>query len=542
MDLIHQNPFRVLGLPVTSSDKDIAKRIDHISLYAEMGKPIEYDEDHYFPIKPIRTEESVKEAKQSIDQPFDKLFHSLFWFWEGVKNTVDEMAFNELKSGNVDKALRFWGKEVDKGVNSKNKSNYQNLATLLLGLSQEGGVLNKEYYFNSLTISGEFLASGDFEKFSNQVLGEKHNVKLTETINHYVDEMVSITNQYLGKRKSKHKVTVKEALENFSSYPDSIIEDIERKFIGENIYNIEQQIEIAINKKNKDATKSNKAGFELFENTKEDIRKLNSVLLKSNLKYQLIADKLAGEILQCGVIYFNEYFESETEAGEEALKLANHAKKIAIGNEPIDNINENINIFRSYINNKPKRKKLKPVKNDFDYIYDKLRKLNSETKISEFPIITRRFIEGCKPRLNSIKKKLGREDEDYLELSDLVAGNAMGLCYEILSTIGKYVQDNYPGSYQGNLLLANTVEEIEPVFDLIGKLDMSSENRTNYNKTCNTLGLTARRGPYQKRKTEVTTAGRVNSTTQSSDDDGMGVEIMVVIGIILFIAFGLGGC
>ena len=36
-------------------------------------------------------------------------------------------------------------------------------------------------------------------------------------------------------------VESKEALDNFSSYPDSIRSDIERKFIGENIYNIEKR-------------------------------------------------------------------------------------------------------------------------------------------------------------------------------------------------------------------------------------------------------------------------------------------------------------
>jgi len=540
MDLIHQNPFRVLGLPVTSTDKEIAKRIGEISLYAEMGKPMEYDVDHYFSTKPIRSEESVKEAKQSIEQPFNKLFHSLFWFWEGVKNTADEMAFSELKRGNVDKALRFWEKEVKKGVNSKNKSNRQNLATLLLGLAQEGGVLNKEYYFNSLSISGEFLASGDLEKFSNQVLGAKHNVELTETVNHYVDEMVSITNQYLGKRKSKHKVTVKEALDNFSSYPDSIRSDIERKFIGENIYNIEKQTEIANDNRNKDATKSNKTGFELFENTKEDIKKLNLVLSKSNLKYQLIADKLAEEILQCGVSYFNEFYESEIEAGDEALKLAYYAKEIAIGNDPIDKINENIDIFKSYIKDKPKRKKLKPVQNDFNYIYDKIREFDSQTKGSEFAKTTRRFIERCKPRLNSIKKKLGAEDEDYLDLSDLVVGCALNYCIDMLNAFGKYVDQNFgSNSFQRDSLLATTVNEVEPVFDLIGKMDMSSTRRTSYSKACQTLGLTARRGPSKKRTTSATPSTRVSTTTKSSEDDT--TAAWVVVAFVVFIIFMVGG-
>ncbi len=45
MDLIYQNPFRVLGIPVTATDREIAKQINDLTIYAEMGKAIEYDSD-----------------------------------------------------------------------------------------------------------------------------------------------------------------------------------------------------------------------------------------------------------------------------------------------------------------------------------------------------------------------------------------------------------------------------------------------------------------------------------------------------------------
>ena len=74
-----------------------------------MGKPIEYDSDNFFSVKPVRTPESIQEAKQKINLPNDKLFYALFWFWENSSNTVDEMAFDELKNGNHEKAIEFLG-------------------------------------------------------------------------------------------------------------------------------------------------------------------------------------------------------------------------------------------------------------------------------------------------------------------------------------------------------------------------------------------------------------------------------------------------
>ncbi|MBT4207674.1 hypothetical protein HOE22_04950 [Candidatus Woesearchaeota archaeon] len=97
MDIIYQNPFRVLGIPITATDREIAKQINDLAIYAEMNKLVEYDSDNFFSTKPNRTKEHLQEAKQKIEQPNSKIFYSLFWFWENTKNTIDVMAFEELK-------------------------------------------------------------------------------------------------------------------------------------------------------------------------------------------------------------------------------------------------------------------------------------------------------------------------------------------------------------------------------------------------------------------------------------------------------------
>ena len=523
MDLIYQNPFRVLGLPVTSSDKDIAKRIGDISLYAQMGKPMEYDVDHYFPTRPIRTEESVEEAKQAIEQPYNKLFHALFWFWEEAKNTVDKMAFNELKSGNIDKALQFWGKEIEKGANSRNKSNRKNLAILLLGLSQEGGVLNKEYFLNSLSISGEFIARGDFEQFSNEVLGEKHNVEVMDVVNQYVDEEVSTAKQYLGKRKSKHKVTVKEVLDEFSSYPDDIRVEIQDKFINKNVHNIEKEIEIAQERRQEDVTKSNKAGFNLYDNTKEDLKKLEVVLSKSDLKYQLIADKLAEEILQCGIDYLNEHYESEIDPGKETVELAYHAKEIAIGSKASERIIENIDFFENYINEKPKREKLETVKNEVSFIKNKLSGFQSRMNTIDN---AKDLINSCMEKLTVIKNNVGYNNEYYLELSSAVGNSAYGMVVSIVNIEmekynkfmeymnKKFMSKQYGiGGYSsmwgpepehyGPLQLKEIIIQAWEVTKITNKLDMSEDFRANFEKNrttiksiCKNLDISTSEGCY----------------------------------------------
>lgn len=502
--MIYQNPFRVLGLPVTATDREIAKRIGDLSIYADMGKTIEYDFDHFFHVKPFRSIESIIEAKQKIDQPGNKLFYALFWFWENSNNTIDEMAFEELKKGNVEKATTFWERETQRGITYQNKSNHKNLSTLRLGLSTQNGKLNKDNFISSLSLSGLFLSNGHFVEFTNQVLGIKHSVDLTEILSHYVYEIISMANPHISLRTSENKVTHKELLHYFETYPDAIQNDILGKFIGKPIHNIERQIEKSEQQRTADESIANKAGLELYNNTKADIDQLLSVLSKTDIKFQLIADKLADELISCSVAYFNKYRDTDIDPGDDALKLTEHAKLIVVGDKIKDRINQGLPIIREYVDGKPKRGKLKPVKQYFDFIYTKLVELQSETQnktvdfrrkedgylISFLPSNAKRFVDSCEPKLVSIKNHLGSKDEDFLELCDIVVGATLGVCIEYLNDVAKLAGrlNSYDDDKKRSMFIS-AISEIKPVFDKIDKLDMSHSKRSEYTEFCYKIGI-----------------------------------------------------
>ena len=76
MDLIFQNPFRILGIPVTATDREIAKQIGSMELYADMGKTIEYDSDHFFPINPPEQQsQSKKQNRRLTNQIINCFIH-----------------------------------------------------------------------------------------------------------------------------------------------------------------------------------------------------------------------------------------------------------------------------------------------------------------------------------------------------------------------------------------------------------------------------------------------------------------------------------
>ncbi|MEI7421473.1 MAG: hypothetical protein WCK18_05235 [Prolixibacteraceae bacterium] len=110
MNLINSNPFRILGLPITASEREIAKQINLLETYAEMGKTKSFDNDFPFLSSLKRTPQNIEEAKKQIEQSESKFLYSLFWFWNN--NSVDELVLEVLKEGNTNKAIEIWEKSV----------------------------------------------------------------------------------------------------------------------------------------------------------------------------------------------------------------------------------------------------------------------------------------------------------------------------------------------------------------------------------------------------------------------------------------------
>lgn len=109
MEIIENNPFRVLGLPITASVREIDKRATELETYASMGKPKTYDTDFNF--KPaLRTLETITEARKKLQLDEEKFRHSLFWFWNN--NSVDDLALDLLRDGDIEKAKAIWEKAV----------------------------------------------------------------------------------------------------------------------------------------------------------------------------------------------------------------------------------------------------------------------------------------------------------------------------------------------------------------------------------------------------------------------------------------------
>jgi hypothetical protein len=313
MELIQNNPYRIAGILSNASERELQKQKTKIKAYSKVGKEIKSDYDFQILDSITRTEDSIDKAFSIIEQNQDKVNFALFWFLNA--NPFDNTAIDYLKNGDAEKAVEIWEKvTLNKEVNSKNFSAFNNLGTYKL-LSRTQGDIREGIEAKVKLIESDF-----FENFVHSVADETFTIDNQKQIEKMVDELLT---------QFKNQYSSSGTLQLFSGCNGTAQQYISKKLTEEPLHKIESC------KKKRKSNKSNtyEFGLRLFTNTKDDLSLLKSLIGISDLKYKAVADQLANEIMQCGIDYFNENQENDTNDNylESAQKLTKIADKIAVG-------------------------------------------------------------------------------------------------------------------------------------------------------------------------------------------------------------------
>ena len=110
MNLLQHNPYRLLGVYSNSPTKERLANHNRMKAFLKVGKPVSFPLDLTQYLGPInRTEASVADAEAALTLPKDQIQYAQFWF---VKVTpLDDVAFNNLISGEISKAEEIWQKK-----------------------------------------------------------------------------------------------------------------------------------------------------------------------------------------------------------------------------------------------------------------------------------------------------------------------------------------------------------------------------------------------------------------------------------------------
>jgi hypothetical protein len=328
MKLIQENPYRVIGILSNATAKEIQSRKSKITAYAKVGKQINSEYDFPFLNSIERDQNSLEKAFSAIQQSKEMLEYSLFWFLN--TNSFDEAAITYLKNGDKGKALEIWEKvTINKEVSSKNFSCFNNIGTLKLIETSKAEI--KE----GIEAKLKLIDSSFFTDFVHSVAGEAIVIDPQKQNEKFVDDLLN---------QLKDKFSNIETLNLFENCNTSIKKYLANRFTEEPLNQIETAIENTKQKRKQNKSEAYKFGKELYNNTQLNLKHLKSLLDINDLKYKSIADNLAKEIMQCGIDFFNESQENDSNEDylENAMSLNKLAASIAVSQLTKDKAKDHI--------------------------------------------------------------------------------------------------------------------------------------------------------------------------------------------------------
>ena len=467
-NLLSHNPYRILGVFSNSPKKDVLSNLNKMKAFIKVGKTVSFPLDLPQFLPSIERDEAiVSSAQTSIELPMDQIKHTLFWFMKATP--LDDIAINHLLAGNMVQAKEIWNKK-------ETVSSLLNLMACAL----------IEDDFDSLAIKADTL----FQNYSEKVcLAVNETIKLTSS---------QLTELFIELVKQDGTFELARLMQVSGTSVEW------RKIIGGGLVKpIIDEISLAISeaKSAKGSSANYRAGEKLMNSTKGVLSQLRNLLGVSDMQYQMIADKLATTILQCGINYFNET--EDDDAPKKAMTLQGYALSIAVGQIVKDRCKENVDVL----------KKIGPeyaIRKEMDAIGKLLKNFNNpssiytgspifdsyssaspfgikKSKYSELDILN--LIRNARPELNKIKAKLGPNDDTYLKISSAIASATINALVDIINKEQESVSIYGPSAA---LMLRPKIESAMQTMSVIGTLDMTSQCRTYYNNNNNTLSSISR--------------------------------------------------
>ena len=385
MNILRNNPYRLLGVYSNSPTKERLANHNRMKAFLKVGKPVSFPLDLPQYLSAIqRTEASVMDAEAQLTLPKDQLLYAQFWF---VKAThLDEVAFNHLFAGEIDKAEEIWQKK-DTASSLQNR-----IVCALMREDYRRAVTCAETLYENPLYSNQFVSA---------ILGTDGNADIGSLAFRFLDELCD----EVGANKLLPFIN-----------DDAWESHVEEKAVKSLVDSIQDAIAIAKRSKEKGAEARLNAGEALRENTRSAFQQLKGFLSATDLQYQMIADKLGLEILQCGIDYFNG--SDEPEAAHKAMDLQKYAQSIVVGQMAKDRCEENVDILQKIIEALPPSEVLA----EDCAIKEELRKY---CKLPDEICYAVTLLNKTKPHLQAIKNKLGSNNKYYLKISTQIVSNAL---------------------------------------------------------------------------------------------------------------------
>lgn len=386
MQIIENNPFRILGVWTNSPLRSLHANVTRMKAYLKVGKDISFPSDLTSFLPDItRSEALITQASASLNLSQDRIKYALFWFIEA--SSIDNVALGSLQKGDIDKAKNVLTKKVtfssliNEAVIDFIQDNPEDAIRKL------SSVIHTDSYRSDLV---------------HAICGESFNI-----------EELTLSQIFIEALNEELSIDVIS-----SSLNDDDKELFHRIITDDLISKINNEIDASKGDRD-DASFNITAGRKLMRNTKSSLTSLRSILGSANIKYKQTADDLANRILQCGINYFNASTGDKLVRVKNAKALQEYALSIAAGDIIKARCQENCDILNEIENTLPSYE----VTNEDIAIRNILDKFSLDQDIIEAP----NLIKACAPYLLKIKEILSASNKYYQRISSDIANAALEL-------------------------------------------------------------------------------------------------------------------
>lgn len=481
--IVSQNPYRILGVYANSPKRDIVSNKGRAIAFLKVNRPVEFPLDLKGQLPaPARTLDLMNESESHLTIAKEQIKYAQFWFLQKM-TPLDDIAFNHLLAGNMAGAKEIWSKQ-------ESLSSLQNKLVCFL-------IENKPW----LAVK---TAEKLYEKFGADYI---HKIDANCTLQMSATDLLHQFIDSLGEEIGMQKLLGYELGTETKAY-------IISQTVGPLINKISVEVEKTKKVDHKDPKARIEAARKLETNTKEPFSQLKSILPATDSQYQMIADKLGLEILQCGIDYFNN--SDDDDAPHTAMKMQKYAQSIVVGTLAKQRCEENVKILQKIIDELPP----KEVMAEDRAIKAELSKF---VRLPDKITYAVALLNNTKPHLQKIKSKLGVTNSYYLKLSTQIVGNALHNVVEEVNS----VQNDPQIALRMQLGLGldpSSMSRIKDAFreawkatTIMDGFDLESgfkshynENRSTLKSMCNQLGIST----YVSRPS--TSSSSTRSTTSAS--------------------------
>ena len=429
-------------------------------------------------------------------------------FVDEIKNIIDPYLLKPVEKsglvkGNMEKGIGFY--RWDNGDSYFGE--WEKGKRTGLGIYVWGRGDYFQGYFKSGHMNGEGIS---VFLDGSQRIGEWIDDKYQD---HQYYDINKISKEIRGKIKtllqesgiSFNAFSIAQFIHTFRNYPIEIKQYVINQFTDRPISVIENKLDDCINKRKNNPSEASVYGEVLFTQTKPDLTLLSNIFGENHVRYQMVVNKVAEEILQCAIDYINYYDDRDAfDPSEKSLDVLKLAKSLKPTGPVAARVEDNEIIIQEIVYEKPERDRNRKIKADVEFIGDKLEMF--QDLVASIANV-KDLVYSCKPRLEFIKQVLGVADEFYLKSSSAVVGNARGMLVAVVNNAQEFLDKGFDRS-TGLNQLNSVVSDALDILASMSSFDMSSELRNKVNADKSTL---------QNIRTQMTFATASRSSATKSE-------------------------